>query len=338
MTVPLGDGGAAARERLRTDLLAWGADRPVVPTGQVEQLRRQLEHDLAACDGALGSALRTTGRQHLLVTKTRVERSICDGWAAAPAPFEHTEASVLGTLAHKAIERHLDAGPAAGRSDVQVVAAAWDELAARRPGDPRSVSAWLNACPGPSADRLRRDAAALLATFVEVWPDPAGPEVVIRTGRRLDVALAGGRVRLRGTVDLVVDSPVRDDRARALLLELRTGLPRPTQERDEGRFSALLWTLATGRPPFRWGSFAVAEGRPEVEELDLDVLAATAGRVVEVVAQADRLAGTPGEDAAHQLRAGTWCGRCPSLGACPEAARAGIGPVRGGDGRVTTRR
>jgi hypothetical protein len=35
MTVRVGDGGAAARERLRTDLFAWRQDRPVVAEGRV---------------------------------------------------------------------------------------------------------------------------------------------------------------------------------------------------------------------------------------------------------------------------------------------------------------
>jgi RecB family exonuclease len=326
VTAPFDDGGAAARARLRADLLGWGRPRPVVPPGQVDQLRSGLERALGEVADELAAALAATGRQHLLVTKTRVARLVCDGWASAPAPFEHTEASVRGALTHKAIERHLDTAAAPRRTGDEVVVAAWHELAAREPGDPRSVSAWLNACPAPTADRLRREASGLLATFVEVWPDPDQPEAVVRTERRLDVPLADGRVRLRGRVDLVVDSPVQDDHARALLLDLKTGLPRPTQDRAEVRFYALLWTLATGRPPFRWASFSVPEGRPTSEDLDLAVLSATADRVVEVVRQEARLSEVERGVASPRLHAGGWCGGCRLRDACPEAARVGTSP------------
>jgi RecB family exonuclease len=323
VTAPFDDGGAAARARLREDLLAWGRPRPAIAAAQVEQLRSRLERQLADVDDELGAALAVTGRQHLLVTKTRLARLVCDGYASAPAPFEHTEASVRGVLAHKVVERHLDTAAVPGRSDDEVVAAAWRELAAREPGDPRSVSAWLNACSARTADRLRREVSGLLATFVEVWPAPAEREAVVQTERRLEVPLADGRVRLRGHVDLVVDSPLQDGHARALLLDLKTGIPRPTEDRAEVRFSALLWTLATGRPPFRWASFSVPEGRPASEDLDLGVLAATADRVVAVVRQEARLPEVERGATPPRLHAGRWCGRCRLRDGCPEAARTG---------------
>lgn len=323
MTAPLGDGGAAARARLREDLFAWGRPRPAFPVGQVERLRDQLERDLAELADELAAALVATGRQQLLVTKARVARLVCDGWASAPAPFEHTEASVRGRLAHRAIEHHLDRGPADASTADAVVAEVWRELAAQQPGDPRSVSAWLNACPRGTAERLRREAAALLGTFVEVWPGPGEHEVIVTTQRRLDVALADGRVRLRGHADVVVDSPVQDDHARALVLDLKTGLPRPTQDRTEVRFAALLWTLATGRPPFRWASFSVAEGRPTAEDLGTAALTATARQVVDVVRQTARLQGIERGSVPPRLHAGTWCDRCRLRDTCPEAARAG---------------
>ncbi len=102
--------------------------------------------------------------------------------------------------------------------------------------------------------------------------------------------MADGRVRLQGTLDLLVDSHRRDDRARALVVDFKTGMPRSDHDRAEVRFYALLTALATGRLPFRWATFYVTEGRPEAEDLHDAHLDATIRRVVDAVRQAARLA------------------------------------------------
>lgn len=320
MRAAVGDGGAAARDRLRTDLFGWGQARPTVAPEAVPRLRGQLEAALADLGDDLDAAATATGRQQLLVTKTRLDRLACDGWALDPAPFEHTEANVRGTLAHKAIERHLDG--AVLEPDAAVVAAAWRELAVRTPGDPRSLSAWLNACPGDVAQRLRTEVGDLLATFRQVWPQLPAGVVQVRTEKRLDVTLADGRVRLQGTLDLLADSRRHDDRARALVVDFKTGVPRSDHDRAEVRFYALLTALATGRLPFRWATFYVAEGRPEAEDLHTATLDATVRRVVDAVRQAARLTAVRAGTTAPQLRGGLWCRGCLRRDDCDEADRA----------------
>ncbi|MEX1164594.1 MAG: PD-(D/E)XK nuclease family protein [Nitriliruptor sp.] len=322
MTDTIGDGGAAARGRLRTDLFGWQQDRPLVAADRVPQLRAQLESALAELGDDLDAAATATGRRQLLVTKTRLDRLACDGWALDPAPFEHTRANVRGTLAHKVFERELERREGDGPPTVVAVAAAWRELAAWKPGDPRSVSAWLNACPRDEADHLRTEVALLLDTFREVWPDLPSAAVELRTERRLDVTVAGGRVRLQGTLDLLVDSRRRDDRARALVVDFKTGMPRSDHDRAEVRFYALLTALATGRLPFRWATFYVTEGRPEVEDLHDATLDATVRRVVDAVRQAARLAAVRDGLAAPRLQGGVWCRGCLRQDDCDEADRA----------------
>lgn len=322
MSAPIGDGGAAARERLRSDLFGWGEARPTVAAGWTADLRARLEEALAGLGDDLDTAATATGRRQLLVTKTRLDRLACDGWALDPAPFEHTEANVRGTLAHKAIERHLDGAGAQDLAGPAVVAAAWRELAARSPGDPRSISAWLNACPREDAERLRSEVADLLTTFREVWPVLPPAAVQLATERRLDVTLADGRIRLQGTLDLLVDSRRRDDRARTLVVDFKTGVPRSDHDRAEVRFYALLTALATGRPPFRWATFYVAEGRPEVEDLHAPTLDATVLRVVDAVRQAARLVAIRGGVDQPRLRGGLWCRSCLRKDDCDEAHRA----------------
>jgi RecB family exonuclease len=320
--VTAGDGGAAARERLRTDLLGWGQERPRVDTEQVAALRERLETGLAEVSDELDAALAASGRRQLLITKSRLDRLACDGWALDPAPFEHTEANVRGTLVHKALERHLDGGEAAAAPAAQVVDRAWHELAASQPGDPRSISAWLNACPDDAAGRLREEVAALLTTFREVWPELPPEAVEVRTEKRLDVTLAGGAVRLQGRLDLLVDSRHRDDRARALVVDFKTGVPRSDHDRAEVRYYALLTALSSGRLPFRWATFYVAEGRPEVEDLHGPTLEATILRILHAVRQSGRLAAVEEGRVAPRLQGGFWCRNCLRQDDCDEADRA----------------
>lgn len=316
----VGDGGAAVRDRMRTELLGWGQPRPSAGTATVVDLRDQLEAGLAALGDDLDAALTGTGRPQLLVTKTRLDRLACDGWALDPAPYEHTRANVRGTLAHKALERDLDARTA--EPAPALVARAWRELAVREPGDPGSISAWLNACPTEEADDLRAEVSELVATFREVWPSLPAELVRVRTEARIDVRLAGGRVRLQGTPDLIVDSRRRDDRARALVVDFKTGLPRAEHDRHELRFYALLTALATGRLPFRWATFYVTEGRAETEDLHLPTLDATVRRVVAAVRQAVHLAAVREGGAEARLTGGVWCRSCLRDGDCDEADRA----------------
>ena len=150
-----------------------------------------------------------------------------------------------------------------------------------------------------------------------------------------EIRLAGGKVVLQGIPDLVLRSPRQDERARDLIVDLKTGLPRPEQDRHELRFYALLATLDRGRPPFRWATFYVTEGRPEIEDLKVETLQATVRRVVDGIKQAVRLAISDGD--AHRLRAGDWCRFCARQPHCPEAAaHAGRGGLSQPPGMLGT--
>lgn len=314
--------GEHARDRLRDELLGWGQPRPRVGPDAAARLRAAVEDGLAELGDDLDAAAVATGRRQLLVTKTRLDRLACDGWQLDPAPFVHSRANVRGTLAHKVIEHDLD-GPAADPSAcAAVVDRAWHELAVRSPGDPASVSAWLNACHPDDAAALREEVAGLLGTFREVWPPLPAAAVDVRTEIRLDVTLADGRVRLQGTLDLLLDSPRRDDHARALVVDFKTGIPRSGHDRAEVRFYALLAALATGRMPFRWATFYVTEGRPEAEDLHGPTLDATVHRVVDAVRQAARLTAVRSGTGEERLRGGQWCRNCRRQPDCPEAEDA----------------
>lgn len=318
MTLPehAEDPASVAHRRLREGLLAWGGPRPQVPGRLAAELRTELEAGLAELDLAKAGRSRRDGR--VWVTKSRLDRLVCDGYQLDHKPFEHSWPSARGTLAHKAIERDWDVRRSREVDDV--VVRAWEELASDRPGDPRSLAAWLNARPEEEAAALRGEVAVLLAGFREVWPPLERVEVVAEP--RIRLRLARGRVVMFGMPDVVLRSPRRDGYCRTLLVDLKTGRPRSDHDRHELRFYALLATLDDGRPPFRWATFYVTEGRSEWEDLNADTLHVTVRRVVDGVQQAVRIARAEAGEEELRLAGGAWCRFCQREETCEVAAEA----------------
>ena len=304
-----------ARQRLRDGLLGWGQPRPAAPARLAAELRAELEAGLADLD--LEAATRQRRAGELWVTKTRLDRLVCDGYQLDARPYEHTWSNARGSLAHKAIERDWQLRDQ--REPHEVVARAWRELATHRPGDPRSLAAWLNALDGERAGELAEEVGDLLAGFREVWPPLERVEVVAEP--RIRLRLAGGRVVMFGVPDVVLRSPRQDEYCRTLVVDLKTGRPRSDHDRHELRFYALLATLADGRPPFRWATHYVTEGRSEWEDLNPDTLRVTVRRVLDSVRQAIRLAEADG-DADLRLVGGAWCRFCLREETCEVAAEA----------------
>lgn len=104
-----------------------------------------------------------------------------------------------------------------------------------------------------------------------------------RTADRVAIPLAGGRVVLLGTFDLLVGAPVPGT-ATLCALGLATG-GRWSQARSALHFLALLETLRSGSPPFRVALLHTGAGRysaEDVTEEHLRVIAAhVAARLVE---------------------------------------------------------
>ncbi|MBS3939612.1 MAG: PD-(D/E)XK nuclease family protein [Actinobacteria bacterium] len=309
--------GTEARQRLLDELLGWGVPRPADDPDLVAELRGQLESGLAALGEELSAAAAGARQGRLLVSKSGLDRLACDGWQREPKPYVHSWPNVRGTLAHLAVEQDWHEQ----RADAPdaVVDRVWRAEATRRPGDPSSMSRWLNDLSADDATQLRTQVAGLLGDFREVWPLLPAHAVQARVERPVEVPLAGGRVVLRGVPDLVLLSPRRDDRARTLVVDLKTGIPRPEHDRHELRFYALLVALAWGRLPFRWATFYVAEGRAEVESLRADTLRVTVRRVLDGITQLVRVAG---DTADERLRGGAWCRFCAREDHCEVAAEA----------------
>ncbi len=305
-----------AQARVVSDVLAWGEQRPVPPDGLADRLLARMTDAI----GAWIDARERHGEQRarpLLVTKTRLSRLVCDGLQRDPSPYVHAWANVRGTLVHAAIE--ADADGARDLPPDMVADSAWHRLATQRPGDPSSVGAWLNGRDAGERDTLLQESAALLTGFREVWPDLRAAPLRVRTEHRMVVMLGGRSVQLQGIPDLLIESAVDDGRARALLIDLKTGMPRGQRDRDELRFYALLAALRDSVPPFRWATLYVTEGRVEHEDLSEAILVTAADRVADAILQAVRMADVEAETPEERLSGGAWCAGCRRAPSCPVA-------------------
>jgi hypothetical protein len=159
----------------------------------------------------------------------------------------------------------------------------------RRAAMVRQVSAW--------SDLEKRTLSATLATHVahlmELTPHFASGWLP-RTDDRVAIPLAGGRIVLAGTFDLLVGAPTPDT-ASLCAIGLTTG-GRWAQARTGLHYLALLETLRSGTPPFRLALLQSAVGRYGVEDVREEHLGAIVTHVVaRMAALADVATGALGE-------------------------------------------
>lgn len=132
----------------------------------------------------------------------------------------------------------------------------------------------------PSGERgafervLRTEASILLAR----WPAVPGAWLP-RVGDPVSFPLAGGRVVLRGLLDLVLGPPPQG-RSSACVVALRHGERRSEHAQDR-RFLALLETLRSGGPPFRVATYYTPTGEIDIDDVTEPMLAESVVRVLE---------------------------------------------------------
>lgn len=320
------DTSTPAQARVRDELLAWDDDRPLIDPDLALELRATLEDGARAVFERYGlhdrddrSDDRDRYGDTVWVSKSRLDRLVCDGLyrAALEEPFTYNTTIAIGTLAHRAIE--LDHATRREQPPEAIVERAWHE-AVTQPGD--ALAVFANGLDEIDAAALRQEVEQLLAEHRDVWP-PLPSQLHVRAEQSVRVELLDGGVVLMGTPDLLVGR-VRDDRARMLLVDLKTGLRRPEVERQELRFYALLLTLKYGQPPFRWAVHYVAEGAWDAEDFRPELLDTAVRRTLDGIDQAVRLRD---EDAEEQLRVGRWCRFCPRRDGCPAYLSQGDGTV-----------
>jgi RecB family exonuclease len=248
--------------------------------------------------------------QPLYLAKRRLAQvHACEGWLVADrgTPFAWSVAAARGTVAHKAVE--LAVTLRGNPSPLDLVELAIDRLIDSRD---RGVSSWLLDAPAADVAEVRGAAADWIAKFQDTFP-------TLRRAWRprvesaLTVDLCGGRVILRGRVDLALGRAVGTT-ARVLIVDFKTGLPQPVHAEDL-RFYALLEAIRVGVPPYRLATFSLDSGSWVAEDIDEAVLASAVRRTIDATAKLVAL----DEGAAPALRAGPFCRWCPAAAHCPAA-------------------
>jgi hypothetical protein len=114
-----------------------------------------------------------------------------------------------------------------------------------------------------------RNLGALVPRFAPGW--------MPRTNDRVAIPLAGGRIVLHGTFDLVVGLP-QPGTASLCALGLSTGGPWAAARRSL-HYLSLLETLRSGAPPFRLALLESESGRYGVEDVREEHLRAIASHI-----------------------------------------------------------
>jgi hypothetical protein len=128
----------------------------------------------------------------------------------------------------------------------------------------RELVAHIRSMPAHERADLAAAVAAHAERLLDLTPRLA-PGWLPRTGDRVAIPLAGGRVVLGGTFDLLIGAPEAGT-ATLCALGLSTG-GRWAEARTRLHYLALLETLRSGTPPFRVALLHSAAGRYGVEDL-----------------------------------------------------------------------
>ncbi len=292
-----------AQQRTLDALGATGAQRPVFDPELAPRLRADLEAGLAEVMGDLGPDEDLNLSKHLLGRVHGCEvRLLAED--AADEPFTVTVPIARGSIAHKAVELgiHWSGEPL----PLDLV----DEAMASLAGSDHWLTEFLQTCSEAERAELRSTASDRVAKFFECFPPlDARWRPVTESSQFVD--LAGGRVRLRGKVDLTLGT-ARGMQAGKVIVDLKTGSPNPVH-RDDLRFYALLDTLRLGVPPRLVASFYLDLAEARTEAVTEGVLDATVARTIDA---AQRLAALRAGTVEPVYRPSYGCRWCVALPDC----------------------
>ncbi|HEX9765439.1 MAG TPA: hypothetical protein VGA36_01655, partial [Nitriliruptorales bacterium] len=183
-----------AQERLRDELLGWGAPRPPADHELRTELRARIE------DGVAPVVDLVPDGQRLFVSKSRLDALACDGrfLDLLEDDFAWNVDVARGKLAHRAIE--LDWRTRRGHTAAALVEYAWQAYV--RDGD--SLGEYLGQLQGIEADQLRTDAQYLVNEFRDTWPS-IPEQATMRLETPIQASFGQPRVvKASGTPDLLL--------------------------------------------------------------------------------------------------------------------------------------
>ena len=293
--------------RVTEELFGRGQDRPDFGPDLGRELRALLEEGLAPL-----VADRQPSEPLVLSKRTIAQAHSCEGLLQAEraAGFSWSAPAARGTVAHKAVELSITLRDCP--SPLDLVDVAIERLI---DGSERGISAWLLDAPAAEVAELRGAACDWVTKFQDTFP-------ALQRGWRprlessLMVELCGGRVVLRGKVDLALGR-AEGTQARVLIIDFKSGRALAVHAQDL-RFYALLEAVRVGVPPFRLATFSLDSGTWAPEDVNEEVLLAAARRTVAAATKMIELEG----GRAPELRAGPSCRWCPARPSCHVADAA----------------
>lgn len=287
---------------------AAGADRPTFPADLAPRLRHDLEAGLRAVLDDLAPDEDLHLSKHLLQQVHGCEVKFL-AEEAADEPFTVTVPIARGTIAHKAVELgiHWPGDPL----PLSLV----DEAIASLTNSDSWLSDFLQTCSEADQAELRSTAGDRVSKFFECFPPLQARWRPVTESTQI-VDLAGGRIRLRGKVDLTLGRAT-GHQAGKVVIDLKTGGPNPAH-RDDLRFYALLDAIRIGVPPRLVASFYLDLGEARTEAVTEDLLDATVARTVDAAA---RVAALRTGTAAPVHRTSWGCRWCPVLTDCEVGRR-----------------
>lgn len=247
-------------------------DRPVFDDTLRDDLRNEITERTAPWAGSFTSDEPLWVSKHKLMTVHGCEARYVH--EEATSGFDWTVPFARGAVVHKAIELsiHWRGSPL----PLDLV----DEALARMTEQDRSLGPFLQGLSESDRAQLRSDVNDHVAGFMETWPRlrPAWRPV---TEGRVRAEFVGGRIIASGKVDLTLGH-AEGLRAGKVIVDLKTGAPRPSH-RDDLRFYSLLETLRVGTPPRLVASYYLDQGVFDEEAVTVDTLTAAAERFISAV-------------------------------------------------------
>lgn len=286
--------------------MARGRPRPTFPDTLADRLRAMLEEGLSEAAARVGPDGVSVRKADL----SQVHACEAHLLAESSSPFGWNARNARGTVAHKAIELSVNLRPYPPPAELvdlaidRLVEDDWDWGPGR----------WLSEAPPTEAAELRAYAADVVHKFQDEFP-PLKHAWRPRLESSLSAVLCGGRVTLKGKVDLALGQAVGTE-ARVMIVDFKTGQPAAVHA-DDLRYYALLETLRVGVPPFRVASWYLDSGHHQPEDVDEGVLEAAARRVIGGVVKLIELRV---DGRAARLQPGPTCGYCVSRAECTGAA------------------
>lgn len=295
-----------AQTDVLTALRGTRDDRPTIRP----QLRKELQDEIEA---ALSSVRgRLTIEKHAL---SKVHQ--CEGRYLALEMFEWNPANARGTIAHKAIE--LSVGGTRDVTPERLVEAAIRRIC--ESPDSQSLAEYLRSIDDAERAELRVGVTDLVIKFAEMFP-PLQEHWWPNAEATTACYIGDRKIVFRGKIDLKLGQ-LDAHQTSTLIIDIKTGNP-SFSDMEDLRFYALLETLRTGVPPFRWANAYISAGRVEVEDVREEVLWSAAKRLVDGTRKIARLLDKV-DDADHgtqpRLSPGIGCRFCPANLDC-EALRS----------------